>query len=132
SLPHFRITPTAASTQEKFVYTSPAGVSATPITPGQMINLSAYVRCLGPGASGLGFRIRAIWYDESGALISTSDGPAVPVASPDVWERRSRSFTPPANAHFVRMAVVLSGSQSVGVLAEVSAAQITEGPSLHP
>jgi len=111
------------------IYTQAGGTNATPVTAGQSYVFAAYhVSNMNSSAT-----VRMIWYwlDAAGATVSTGNSTLMS-NTPDAWQRlTSTAQVAPANAAFVQLAVVQSGTGiPVGTYMGVTCVEIQQATTL--
>ena len=102
---------------------TPSGTAGVPVTPGQSITPSCYIRKTPSG--GPSFRFDVAWYDAAGVSLSTSNGASTPGTA--VWARYVTPFVAPASSAFASLGVTWSGIAGVNWTLEMAMAQLEYG-----
>lgn len=93
------------------------GTGGTPVTPGQSVAISAYLRKQS-STSKNGY-MRAIFFTSGGVQISDVAGPVFSIPQDPNWVRASAIFTAPATAAFALFIAEISGTSSVWAVNDI-------------
>jgi len=111
------------STSPMGIYVTGTGVDGSPVRDDEDYTFSWYARKSIPG--GPAARLDYTWYDATGVQISTHNGSAMsPTAT---WGRFSQTFTPPANAAFIALRVVWTGTAVANQVLDFAQAMLNAG-----
>ena len=107
-----------------------SGASSFPVTPGQTLTLSSYVRTSIAQTDSGSKRLWWTFYDSSGNSIG-SNASTNAVFPAGQWVRLSATITIPANAAYLTFRQDLYLSMTAGSRLDATGVMVTEGPTLH-